>query len=137
MRAFLDTSTLFKKYLEEPGSDKLADLMDDMSHVVISPITVVEIHAAAKRRLTEKNITRPEYELLLKEFLRDFPHFEVVHYNDNLIRECIRLSGKYSLKSLDLIQLASVSLAKADLFLTSDSQLAENAEKEFKNVTLI
>ena len=57
MRAFLDTSSLFKKYVEEHGSNTLDRLLQEISEIAVSPVTWIEINAVVARRLRDKSLT--------------------------------------------------------------------------------
>ena len=56
MNVFLDTSSLFKLYHREVGSEDLDDFLDDyeIDHFYISEITLIEFCSAATRRFRMK-----------------------------------------------------------------------------------
>ena len=43
MRAFIDTSSLIKKYQMEPGRDRLLKILDAIDEILISPVTYIEL----------------------------------------------------------------------------------------------
>jgi uncharacterized protein with PIN domain len=45
MIAFIDTSSLFKKYVEEGDYQALDSLLKDISEIIISPITALEFNS--------------------------------------------------------------------------------------------
>jgi len=44
LRAFIDTSSLLKKYIEEDGAEEFNSLLDSVSEIIISPVTILEVH---------------------------------------------------------------------------------------------
>ena len=130
MRAFIDTSSLFKKYVNEPGSIEFDKLLNPVYEILVSPITILEFHSVIERRLRESTISPANAKWIKQEFARDYNYFGVVQWNENLINESIRIISKYQLKTLDSIQFAAALLAAADIFITSDKQLYQAVRKE-------
>ena len=56
MRAFIDTSSLLKKYVDEQGADTFDALLLSVSEIIVAPITLLEIHSIIERRLREKTL---------------------------------------------------------------------------------
>ena len=81
MKAFVDTSSLFKKYVKEEGSGTFDSIIQDMAELVISPVTWIEMHSVIERRLREKLLTRKEAEWIKKEARRDFNYFRVLRWS--------------------------------------------------------
>ncbi len=67
MRVFIDTSSLFKKYVEENGSKELDFLLQEVSEIAVSPITRVEMSVIVARRLREKSLTAQQATWLKSE----------------------------------------------------------------------
>ena len=137
MKAFIDTSALIKKYVQEKGSDRFDEVLKSVSEIVIAPVTVVEICSALHRRMKDKSLTSRESLYIQKELDRDVPYFSRVIFNEVLEKQAVDLIERYPLKTLDSLQLASGMLAGGDLFVTSDKQLARYAGKVVKKVILI
>ena len=137
MRAFLDTSSLFKKYVEESGSDKLGELLNDVSAIVVSPLTWIEMNSIVARRLREKLLTAQQATWLKAQTERDFRSFHRVVWNETLEKKASDLISRYSILTLDAVQLASGVLSKADIFVTSDKKLFEEASKVIRQARYI
>ena len=137
MRAFIDSSSLLKKYVEETGSAHFQDLLENVADIIVAPTCWLEIQSALDRRVREKTLAKGQREWLHKEVKIDFNFFEVVIWNDALEERGTELIRAYHLKTLDSIQLSSACLALADVFVTSDKQLAVYARKEVQAVELI
>lgn len=137
MKAFIDTSSLFKKYVEEPGSIEFNHLLSSVHEIIVAPITKLEFYSVIERRLREKMMRPVDAKWIEKEFTLDYDYFSVVEWNENIISGSIRLIRKYQLKTLDSIQLSAALLAAADLFITSDKRLYQAGSKEFKTAKFI
>ncbi len=137
MRAFIDTSSLFKKYVDEKGADTFDVLIQSVSEIIIAPVTQLEINSTIERRLREKTLSTSDANWIMKEFMFDFNFFGVVEYNDVLISECIRVIRTYQMKVLDGIQLSSAITAQSEVFIVSDKSLYKTASKELKRVEFI
>lgn len=137
MRAFVDTSSLFKKYVEETGSEEFSALLKGVSEIAVSPVTWIEMNAVVARRLRDKSLTSQQAEWLRLETRKDFQSFHQVFWNENLEKTATDLIHRHSLATLDAIQLSSGILSKADLFVTSDRGLFERARKEMRKAVCI
>ncbi len=133
MRAFVDTSSLFKKYVNESGSQVLDELLQQVSEIAVSPVTWVEMNTVVARRLREKTLTAQQATWLQTQIDRDFQSFYRVLWNDALEKTATALAYHHPLSTLDAIQLASGVLSKADVFVTSDRRLFEEAKKEVRH----
>ena len=137
MKVFFDTSALFKKYIQEQGSDKLDEILEKTTEITVAPTFIVEMHSGAQRRLHERIMTTQQMEFLKHEVKLDYVFFAKVYWNDILEEKALTLIHHYKLKTLDSIQLASALLAKTENFVTSDHQLFQAAKKEIKNAIII
>jgi predicted nucleic acid-binding protein len=137
MKAFIDTSSLFKKYVDEQGSSEFNKLLESINEIIIAPTTLLELHSVIERRLREKTLQSEDAEWIEKEFMTDFNFFGVVEWNDELLEKAIRLIRKYQLRVLDSVQLSAAQLSGATLFITSDKQLYKAAKTELSSVNFV
>ena len=137
MRALLDTSSLFKKYVQERGSKELDSLLKELSEIAVSPVTWLELNAVIARRLREKTLSSQQAAWLTSEAHKDFENFYRVLWNEALEETATDLVCQRPLSTLDAIQLASGVLAKVDLFVTSDRGLFEQARNKVRNAVFI
>ena len=137
MRAFIDTSSLFKKYVEEDGSKELEDLLFSVSEIAVSPITWIELNAVVARHMREKSLTSQQSSWLDLETRRDFQFYHRVLWNEVLEKKAVELVQQFFLSTLDGIQLASGILSRADIFVTSDRRLFEEASKVIRKTKFI
>ena len=137
MKIFIDTSSLFKKYVEEPGSSQFESLLKKASEIVVAPIYWLEFNSAIQRRLQDGKLNLQETEWIRQEGKKDTAYFSQVRWNENLEVKAHQMILKYSLKTLDSIQLAAACLSDADLFIVSDKFLFEKAKKELNDVKYV
>lgn len=137
MKAFIDTSSLVKKYLDERGSDQFNVLLKQILEIIVSPFCLLELNSVLQRRLKEKTLHIDQVSSILAEIKQDLPYFSRIHWNDDLEQKALEMIQKYQLKTLDSLQLACGYLSQADLFITSDEKLYHAAKKELDRVKLI
>lgn len=137
MIAFVDTSVLVKKYVEEKGSEKFATLLERVTEIVVAPTYWIELMSAVRRKSHAHGLAPKQVTWLVNEAKKDLLYFHSVKWEENLVEEASRLIQKYALTTLDSIQLASALLAKPDLFISADKGLCESAKKELREVALI
>ena len=107
MKAFIDTSSLIKKYVKEKGADDFENLLEKVSEIIIAPIFWLEINAAIERRLREKTLTASQANRIRNEIKRDLFYFHKINWNENLEEHALMFIQKHQLKTLDSLQLAS------------------------------
>ena len=137
MRLFVDTSSLFKKYVDEQGSESFERLIAKASEIAVSPVTWIEMNAAIERCQRGKNITPQKAKWLCAEVKKDFTYFSLVVWNENLENKAVEFIRQHGLKTMDAVQLASGVLSDAELFVTSDRPLHLAAKKAIRNVRFI
>ena len=137
MRVFVDTSSLFKKYLDEPGSDLFDKVLAKATEIAVSPVTWIEIHAAIERCVRNRLLPGGQAEQLRTEVKRDFAYFSRILWNENLEEKAIEFVHKHVLKTLDSVQLASAVLSESELFVTSDRKLFKQAGRVIRQARFI
>ncbi len=137
MNAFVDTSSLFKKYVEEGDFEKLDTLLSQVSEIVIAPTTSLEFQSIIQRKLRDKSLSLEQAKHVEREFFADSHYLSVVIWNEALEKAAKKLIMTYPLKTLDSLQLASGILSKTDVFVTSDQQLYRFVQQEKLNSVFI
>ena len=137
MRLFVDTSSLFKKYADEPGSGVFEQLIAKASEIAVSPTTWIEMNGIIQRRLRDKRLTPEKAGWLSAEIKKDFTYFLLVVWNENLENKAVELIHQHALKAMDAIQLASGVLSDSEIFVTSDHQLHRAAKKVIRRVRFV
>ena len=137
MKLFVDSSALFKRYSEEPGSEDFQKLVSEASEIVVSPVTWIEINAALERCLRTNLLTSERASWLRAEVKKDFAYFLPVAWNENLEAKAVEIVRRHPLKTMDAVQLAAGILSDSDIFVTSDHRLYQAAKKIIRHVQFV
>lgn len=135
MIAYLDTSALVKLYVQEPGIDRVRQIVDQATHVATSRVTYVEARAAFARRARERGMSRASYREVVRLFEREWEAYARMEVTEPLIRLAGDYTEQHALRAYDAIQLASAVSLRRDTrspvaFLAADRHLTAAAEKE-------
>ncbi len=139
---FVDTSAVAKRYLAEIGSAWVISWIEPPAGnvAVVAELTTVEMFTLIARRQREGTLSQPSATILQNDFL---VHIETEYLTVPLDRSVLglarTLTGKYPLRTLDALQLASALRATAILnepmtFVSADRNLLNAALAEGFNV---
>jgi len=124
---YLDTSALFKRYVQEEGSDVVNSLFDKGEPLFISAITLCEVTSNLRSLVDVDEIIKgEEFAVLRATFLGDVGDniLEVIELTTEIILSSLDLTSKKYLTPIDAIQLATaLSLAEKPVFVCSDQKL--------------
>jgi predicted nucleic acid-binding protein len=104
---YLDTSSLVKLYVAEPGSDTVRRLINRATVVATSGIAYPETRAALARRRRERVLTRPAFASATRAFEDDWSKYLAVEVSASICREAGDLAERYRLRGYDSVHLAS------------------------------
>lgn len=127
MKIFLDTSSLFKLYHKENGTQELMDFFDNhfIDGIYLAEITKIEFSSVVWKKCRKREIDETRAKMLIKKFDIDSKNYSFIPESNELRKHAKELIGKYwekGLRTLDSIQLVSVLYVKANIkhFFTSD-----------------
>jgi len=137
MKIFLDTSSLFKLYHQEKGTQELERLFElhKITHVYLSELSKIEFSSTIWKKVRTRELTFEQAKISISLFENDFERYNFITLNTIVIEKAKKLLSKYGsegLRSLDSIQLSTCVLiaGKVDIFITSDNLLKEILQKE-------
>ena len=107
MTVYLDTSSLMKLYVDEPGADDVAALVSNASVVVTSALAYPEARATLARRRRERLMTAREHDAAVRQLDRDWPRLVTLAFDDVLAHAAGRLAETHGLRGGDAVHLAS------------------------------
>jgi predicted nucleic acid-binding protein len=126
---YVDTSSLLKLVIEEPGSEQAGRLWDTADVLASVALVVVEARAAlaaAERgaRLTATQHVEAKFELnvLLDELT-------MVAITDDLIAQAAELADSEALRGYDAVHLAAAVTIGADVITSADTSLCAAGER--------
>lgn len=132
---YLDTSAIVKKYVREPGTSLMRQLMEGATHSFTSKIAYAEIHAALARRYREGDLSRDRLDKIARSFERDWQAFTQVEVSNEILTNTRHLVRRHPLRGADAIHLSSAlwvarALRHPVQFVSADDRLLEAAAKE-------
>jgi len=137
MKIFLDTSSLFKLYHQEEGTDELEDDFENIkvTHIFLSEVTKIEFSSTIWEKVRTKEITLKQAEITLKLFESDFEKYNFFSTDSLVLEHARNLVTKYGLqglRTLDSIQLAAciILAGQVEVFYTADKLLKTLIESE-------
>lgn len=107
MTLYLDTSSLVKLYVAEPGSEEVRAHVDRATIVATSPVAYPETRAAFARRRRERALRPRLFAAAKGMFENDWPKYLAVQVTDSLCRDAGELAERYKLRGYDSMHLAS------------------------------
>lgn len=137
MRIFIDSSSLFKRYVDEKGSFELEDILQSVTSVAVSPLCLIELHSILARRMRDNLLHKSEIDTILKHIRYDFHDFDVIEWSEDLEQQSLVITAQCNLRTLDSIVLAAGCVSGPDRFLTSDYRLYDAAQQLFHETDLI
>jgi predicted nucleic acid-binding protein len=127
MNVFIDTSTLFKLYQNEDGSEIIYNYLknNEIKYIYLSEITKIEFHSVIWKKVRMKELTIEISETIINNFISDSKYYNFIQIGNEIINNALYLLAKYNklgLRSLDSIQISSsmFSSEEIDLIITSD-----------------
>ena len=107
MTVYLDTSSLVKLYVSEPGSDVVRQAVDRATIVATSCIAYPETRAALARRRRERALRPAAFVSAKQAFETDWPTYLTLEVTSALCHEAGELAERYRLRGYDSVHLAS------------------------------
>jgi len=133
---YLDTSSLLKLYVEEPGTQEVHGRLQRADVVATSVIAYPEAHSALARRHREGALSKSEFKAVQKEFRESWFRFLAVSLSAPVYILAGSLAVAHGLRGMDGIHLASwVELLRTGdpvEFVSHDVRLMRAAAKELK-----
>lgn len=145
---FLDTSALVKLYVDEAGSQLVADLVGaaERPDILICALAEVEFAAAWSRKLRSGELEISDAQEVWSYFEEDLRNrFRIRAVDAAVIASATRLAKVHQLRAYDAVQLASCLESSASrtahgkerlTFVCSDRKLLQVAKSEALNCVL-
>ncbi|NWF75534.1 MAG: type II toxin-antitoxin system VapC family toxin [Nitrospirae bacterium] len=111
MILYLGTSSLVKFYVEEKYSDILRQWVNLAEIVATCRLSYTEVISALDSRLKAHDISKNDYDLIVKQFSHDWLHFAIIDFDE---REASNLVKKHGLRRFDAIHLSAAKLIQKE-----------------------
>lgn len=122
MRIFFDSSAVVKRYIDEPGSQRVLFHSRQAAEVILSILCPLEVISALTRRWKEGAYNDLLYHKLKRSLAADIDQALIIPVDSAVVRRTVQCLEKTSLRTLDAIHVASAKVSNCDLFLTADKQ---------------
>ena len=131
---FIDTSALFKRYVEEKGSETVNNIFAQSTVKYISSICLVEV-VSNLRRLVDVDyiLNEEEFALVKGTFFDDIKRgtIDVIETTPPVILASLNICSETYVTPIDSIQLATVLESPEELiFVCSDTKLIKLAKQK-------
>lgn len=119
---YVDTSALFKRYVEEDESEAVLARMEEAPVVGTALITRVEVAAALARAVRRQLINLDEAQDAEREFLNEWDDFTRIGMTEALASRAANLAWRHDLRGYDAAQLAA-ALAWQDMIEATEDEV--------------
>jgi len=127
LNLFFDSSALAKRYIQETGTERVAELISGASSLGLSIICLTELISALCRRRREKKLSHEQYLKTKRTLFEDAEDANIVSITDEVMARAVDLLERWTLRSADSIQVASAAEWGADLFVSADVRQCDAA----------
>lgn len=107
MTLYLDTSSLVKLYVVEPGSDAVRELVEAATVVATSSIAYTETRAALARRRREGALRAAAFGSAKTTFEAEWPNYLTIAVTSALCHQAGEFAERYRLRAYDSVHLAA------------------------------
>ena len=116
--AYVDTSALVKRYVNEPGRREVLQLLR-RHDIVTSAILQVEVRSALRRRASEGTLDPARVAEILRRVASDRAYWTLVEVGSEVLAAAEALVATHPLRTLDVIHVASAQVFKNHLATTA------------------
>ena len=130
MKLFCDTSAFIKRYVDEPGSERVLDLTASAEEIGLSVLIIPESISTLRRLVRENRMSEVDYRSLKAAILIDVADADVCDLTPTVIGYTIKCLERSQLRALDAIHVGSACAYRPDLFISADRRQIKGAENE-------
>ena len=117
-----------KIYIKEPGSERVAALLNAAEEIVVSLLAVPEVISALNRGLREHRVKPSEYSKLKSRFLHDVRHWTLVTLDEASIEVAVACLEKGTPRTLDAVQIGCAKVSGCEVMVSSDDRQSRAAQ---------
>ena len=129
MKVFLDTSALAKRYIAEPGSDKVMALCQQADSLVVSVICLPELISTFSRLVREKKLAKADYRKLKADAMADLADADICQFTPDVLASGVSLLESHPLRAMDALHVACALAVAPDIFVSVDQRQHSAARK--------
>lgn len=129
MRLFLDTSAFAKRYVAEPGSDKLVALCQKADDLVVSVICLPELISTLSRLVRERKLAKADYRSLKGRAMADLADVDICQITPEVMASALALLESHPLRAMDALHVACALAIEPDRFVSAGHRQLTAARK--------
>jgi len=137
VRLFLDTSALIKRYVTEPGSERVLELSAEADALAVSVVALPEAISTLRRLVRETRLTEAHYRALKAAITQDLADADVCDLTPSALRYAVRCLERNPLRALDAVHVGCARVYRPDRFLSADRRQSAAARNEGLPVELV
>lgn len=137
MKTVFDSSSFAKRYIAEPGSDQVDEILQNTTELGLSILCVPEIISALNRRAREGVLPQTGYEQAKAQLVADVGDAIVLQLTPDVAATAVTLLENNILRAMDALHVAGAMVWGADLFVTADRQQFTAAQQSGLNSQLV
>lgn len=127
MNVFLDASALAKRYVEEKGSPRVEEILQEASALGVSVLCAPEVVSALCRRRREGILSRRQYETGKRALFSDLSDATVIAVTHEVVAKAVGVLERWAVRSSDALHVASAAIWAPGLFVSADVRQCEAA----------
>lgn len=129
MKAYLDSSSFAKRFINEAGSDRVEATCAEATELGLSVLCVPEIVSALNRRRRERTLTRAQYSSAKRRLLEDVRDADIINLTTSVVGSSISVLERSPVRTLDALHVGCALEWAADLFVSSDKRQLDAAKR--------
>ncbi len=137
MKVLFDSSAFYKRYSGEAGVQRVMQVQQTATQVILAVHCKTEIVSALSRQRREDLFTEQEYARLLFEIEGDFVDLTVLPLTPAVEQHAFAALRRSPVRAMDALHIATALVARVDRFVTADKRQAQAAELAGLNTELI
>jgi hypothetical protein len=130
MRVFFDTSAFVKRYIEEPGTDKVVEICTQADSLVLCVICLPEMISTLNRLVRENKLSADDDQKTRDLILSEIEDVEICYVTPDVVTQTMRCLENNALRAMDALHLGCALIVAPDLFVSSDHRQLEAAGRE-------
>jgi uncharacterized protein len=130
VRLFLDTSAFVKRYLSEPGTDRVLALTASAESLGVSVLVLPEAVSTLRRLVREHRLRESEYAIVKSGLVRDLADADVCDLTPGALERAVGCLERHALRALDALHIGCAHAYRPDLFVSADQRQCDAARAE-------
>jgi uncharacterized protein len=137
VKVVFDSSSFAKRYIAEPGSEQVDEILQHTTQLGLSVLCVPEIVSALNRRIREGVLPAAVYEQVKVQLTADVGDAIILQLTPQVVATAVTLLETNVLRAIDALHVAGALVWQADLFVTADLRQFAAAQQSGLDTQLI